>query len=394
MVPFLFGCQTETPDSREFPIIRTLEVVDIDSTGATFQGELVKKGTRTTTSYGFVWDANEPDIDSSYTVILGEVFNSSVFKIRIDHSLAKGLEYKVRAFATQESKRIYGNTVKIKSEGSAKSAWSLEKTGIQLDGQGATYGTSTDVAGFIIFHVWGVYFYSPDKNEFFKSTNFPLIGDSGRQFTVVSIGNIQYLFNNTDSNIYTFQSDSWTKLTAAPFYYGDHTNYHGFSISDDIFFLSSSLSYKYNIKTNVWQHLANIPVVFPEHSVGGTNINNKAYIITSGKSVWEYNTDNDTWINKTSYPGTVYDKMMSFSYNGKLYFGLSYHSHSEYYNWFDRELWVYDPILNIWSRTQQFPMDLIYGNIFFFCVKNKLYIGHQTDKTYSIWKFDPALAPI
>jgi len=390
IVPFLFGCKKETPDSREFPIIRTLDVVDIDSTGATFQGELVKKGTRPTTTYGFVWDANVPDIDRSYTVVLGNNINSSSFNVRIDHSLAKGLEYNVRAFATQESKRVYGNTIKIISKGGANSAWSLEKADIKIDGQGTTYGSSTDVAGFIIFQTWGVYFYNPETNEISRSTNFPLPGDYATQFTSVSIGNIQYVFNSKDCNIYKFQSESWTKLSQAPFYYGDNINYYEFSVSDNIFFLGLGLSYMYNIKTNIWQRLTNIPVYYPYHSIGGTHINNKAYIITSDKNIWEYNTDNDTWTNKTSYPGIVYGKIISFSYNGKLYCGLSYHNNLEYYNWFDREFWIYDPLLNKWSRTQQFPMDLINGNIFFFSIKNKLYIGHQDDKTYNIWKFDPA----
>jgi len=390
----LFSCQTEKPDSREFPIIRTLEVVDVDSTGATFQGELVKKGIRTNTTYGFVWDANEPDIDSSYTVILGEVFNSSFFKIRIDHSLAKGLEYNVRAFATQESKRIYGNNIKFISKGSSKNAWSLEKAGIQLDVTEPSYGSSTDVAGCIIFPFRVVYFYNPEKNELTKSPYFPISGSRYTLYTGVSIGNIQYVFNNSDNNIYKFQSDSWTKVTTAPFYYGEHTIYYGFSISDNIFFISSRLSYMYSLTNNTWQQLAAISIDYPYSILVGTNINNKAYIITTDKSIWEYNTENNTWTKKTSYPGILHDKIISFSYNGKLYFGLSYHSHTEYYNWFDRELWIYDPVSDKWSKTQKFPMNLINGDLFFFYLKNKLYIGHQDDKTYNIWKFDPASAAI
>lgn len=387
--PFLYSCENELPDAREFTIIRTLDVVEIDSTGATFQGELVKKGTIPITSYGFVWDTKDPNINNSNKVILGVDLNISTFNVRIDSSLVKGLEYNVRTFATYgDNKIVYGNIIKLVSKGSTKSAWSLEIKDIKLERWVASYGCSNNETGYIIFQNSKVYSFNPGKNEISKSANFPLSGNIFTRFTSVSIGNILYLFSDINRNLYKLQAGSWTQQSNVPVNYGNFVVHcYGFAVSDSIFILSPYLSFMYQVNSNLWQIKASLP---SGPIRGGTNINNKAYVMTLDKSLWVYDTNSDTWITKTKYPGILHNKIISFSFNGKLYFGLSHHDHNENSNWFDRKLWIYNPVLNTWSSTQDFPMDLSFADLFFFSINGKLYIGYENNETYNIWKFDPS----
>lgn len=391
--PFLYSCENELPDAREFPIIRTLDVVEIDSTGATFQGELVKNGTIPITSYGFVWDTKDPNLENSSKAILGDKISSSTFNVRIDSSLVKGLEYNVRTFATYGgNKIIYGNIIKLVSKGSTKSAWSLEIKDIKLERWVASYGCSNNEAGYIIFQNSKVYSFNPGKNEISKSANFPLSGNQFTKFTSVSIGNILYLFSDINRNFFKLQAGSWTLQTSVPVNYGNFVVFnYGFAVSDSIIFLSPYLSFMYQVNSNLWQIKATLPTNLQSGPItGGIYINNKAYVMTLDKNICEYNTNSDTWITKTKYPGNLYEKIISFSFNGKLYFGLSHHDHSENSNWFDRKLWIYNPVLNTWSSTQDFPMDLSFANLFFFSINGKLYIGYENNETYNIWKFDPS----
>jgi len=391
IIPFLSGCEKKEPFTMEFPIIKTLDAVDIDQSGATFQGELVKGGKTPITSYGFVWDTKDPNIDNSFKVVLGKDINSSTFKVRIDSTIANGLEYNVRTFAIYGDKTVYGNNIKFISKGSAQSAWSLEMTNVALNGWAESYGCANSESGFIIFQSSEAYSFDAEKNKISESTHFPLPGNTGTRFTSIAIGNIQYFFSDINRYLYKLQTGSWVQQSYVPFNYGNFGGYyHGFAVSDSIFILSTAQSYMYSLKTNLWQIKAKLPMGEAGWSVGGTDVNNKAYVITTDKNIWEYNPGSNTWINKTKYPGILQDKIISFSFNGKLYFGLSYHDHDEDTNWLDRKLWIYDPVLNIWSNGEEFPMELSSGDLFFFFVKSKLYIGHGLSGKYNIWKFDPS----
>jgi hypothetical protein len=371
---------------REFPIIRTLDAVDINSSGATFQGELIKEGFTSTSSYGFLWDTKDPLIDDSYKVILGENIKKSVFKIRIDSNLVNDVEYKVRTFATCNNKTVYGNIMKFLSKGSTKSAWSLEMEGFTLAGWGQIYGCSDNETGYIIFQSSEFYSIDPEKKEVLRSSNFPISGSN--RFTSIAIGNIQYFLNDVDRNLYKFQAGSWIQQSNVPlryYYYGAY--YHGFAVSDTIFILSPKESYMYNVNTDLWQIKAKLPE--DVWLYGGTNIKNKAYVIAMDKNIWEYDTGNDTWIKKTEYPGRLAVDIISFSFKSKLYYGLSRYRDPYLYH-IDRKIWIYDPASNIWDCTQEFPIDLSFEKLFFFYLNDKLYIGIGKDKYYNLWKFDPS----
>ena len=128
LVLLILGCNDDEPIIRDFPIIKTLPPTDIDESGATVHGELVRKGKTEITSYGFVWKLDDPGINEIHKVVLGKNFNDYLFEARVDHSLIKGLTYQVRAFVELLNQTIFGEIVFVESQGSTNGARSLELT--------------------------------------------------------------------------------------------------------------------------------------------------------------------------------------------------------------------------------------------------------------------------
>jgi hypothetical protein len=389
IVFFLTACKEEEPGIRDFPIIRTLEIIDIDSTGATFRGELVKIGSIPTSSFGFIWDTKIPDIGDAYKVESGKIITEKNFNVRVDFGLVNDEEIFVRTYAIYGNKTVYGNTIKFLSRGSSRSAWTSVLSGFRLDGIFYSYGFSDDDRGFLVFQSSELYSFNPDRKEFIRTYNFPVSGISANKIFGISLNNHQYLFSTQSKYLFKFDSEKWIQQSVIPFGHGNfYGYYHFFSYSDEMYILSSYQSYMYSISTNHWEIKSKLPLEMAGWSVGGCHINDKAYIITTDKKIWEYNTLNDSWLVKTTYPGVLEDKIISFSYNGKLFFGLSHHEHHSEIDWLDRQLWVFDPISNEWSELQPFPKELWPGDLFFFFIKSDLYVGHGKHGFYNLWKFD------
>jgi hypothetical protein len=380
----------EEPEAREFPIIRTMAATDVNASGATLRGELVKKGDTPTTVYGFLWSTDEPLLNGAKKITLGEDIGSGSFGARVDHSLAKGIDYNIRAFAMTDDQTIYGNIVVLRSEGSTHCPWSLEMDGIQMNGWSHSYGSADNGHGYITFQSSEIYVFDPEKNEISKSANFPEPGNSGTRFTAVTVGNSQYFFSDTDRILYKHTSGTWSQESYVPFYYGYFGGYyHGYAIGSNIYILSSTQSYMYNLQTKTWQSRAKIPMGYGGYSVGGTDLAGKAYVMTTDKNIWEYNAEADSWIIKTKFPGSLHDKIVSFSHGDKIYFGLSHHDHTAD-DWIDESFWSYDPKLDRWETLMNFPVEKQNADLFFFSLKGKLYIGNGRSSNYQIWKFDPS----
>jgi len=393
---FFTGCEDKKPDQREFPIIRTLTPTHVDASGATFCGELIQEGNTQTTSFGFIWSDVEPDINESNKIILGEVITSGTFEIRIDSAFVKGVEYKIKAFATYSDKTVYGNTISIFSKGCSKSSWSLELRRFPLKVINcSSYGNADNEYGYISFADSRNFIYDPVKNEISGTVKFPI--ETHSLYTSVIINKIQYFFTYLNTNLYKLENGAWSVQSIIPFNYGNFNGYYlGFAVSGKLYILSSYRSYMYDPDTDIWQSKA-ILSSGPGASSGGTVLNNKAYIITGGKAIWEYDINTDSWVYKTSFPGNIVSSglVVSFSYNDKIYFGLSYTRFSDNLHSLsnmDRRLWSYDPVSNKWNILEGFPVTLSTGGLFYFFLKDNLYVGyHDMAGICDIWKFDPSL---
>lgn len=390
---FLVSCEKE-PDIKEFPILTTLNPINIDETGVTFRGELVQEGKNKTTSYGFTWSIQEPNIKTSEKIVIGNELSQGIFETRIDSLLAKGFEYKIRTFATYNDKTVYGNTVTFVSKGSEKSLWSKELSGISLEGWGTPYGWSDEENGYVIFQNAKVYRFDSEKGLFSPVADFPESGNSGTKYTSIGINNIQYVFSDIDKNLYQLKSGVWSIKTNTPFYYGYFGGYyHGYSTLNQIFLLSSTQSFNYNPETSLWQTKSAMPA--QNFTIGGTDLNGFAYVMDCGKNIKKYNPQEDTWQNITTFPGSFpegsvhfnrYDgKIIGFSHDNNVYFGFS---HDDYVADIVESIWGFNLSTNSWEEIEAFPKDLTSDDIFYFFLKGKLYIGHGNSGHYEIYSLD------
>lgn len=381
------GCEEQEPGIQSFPIIRTLSP-DVDETGALFRAEIVQAGTNSITSLGFVWDVIEPDINTSNTVVLSEFSDLGTFSEKVENRLNSGLEYIVRAFAIHESKVIYGNPIKFLSLGSSNTAWNYLENTRELEGSwGETHGNSIGNTGYLLFGNADMYSFDPIENSFTPISQFPNRGNTGTWHASILHNDALYFFSNINSNFYKLENDQWGLEGILPFRPSRWNGYyHGHSAAQNIYILSSHISYMYNTQTATWVQKQAIPTT-AGISVGGTSLGNKAYVLTSDKSIWEYDIDSEIWTLKTEFPGLLDEGIVSFSANGRIYFGLTDYYDTEYHT--DRNIWSFDPNDESWTQEESLPPGEPDHLSFSFSVGDKLYIGRGFNDSYDVWSYEP-----
>jgi hypothetical protein len=388
---FISGCKDAVPDAREFPIIVTNSPIEVDETGATFQGELVTEGKVPATYFGFVWGINDQIVESSNRIILNENPASGKFSIRIDHSLAKDVEYKIRAFATSGDITVYGNTVSFISKGSNQNGWMVVNPSANISTP--FYSCSDNESGYIIYQSSKMDRFDPTTEKFLSTANYPFIIYDNDNVTSAVSGNVLYFLIN-GSNLYKFANGVWSPISRfnSQFQQLFRGYYQSLSVDNKIYFLSSQESFAYDLNSDTWQTKARLPIE-TGISTAGTTINGKAYVVTSDKNLWEYDPATDKWVIKTQYPGNLGDRLATFSYNGKLYFGISYLRQQTSMLLVDKRLWIYNLGSNNWNTVEEFPTDHTYGGLFYFFLKNNLYVGmgnKGVSNSYTLWKYDPS----
>lgn len=388
---FIFGCKDAEPDAREFPIILTNSPTDVDETGATFQGRLISEGKLPTTSYGFVWGIKDQTVEIANRISIDENPGATKFAIRIDHALAKDVEYKIRAFATSENTTVYGNTISFISKGSTQNGWTILNSNAKNIYGYVAYSFSDGEFGYRLNHTKMVRF-DPSTYQISDYTDFPASGGDFTNYTVVGLGRDQYFFSSLSNWLYRLSNGKWNTQSGIPFPYWEFGYYYqGLSANNKIYILSSYESYMYDPNSDTWEHKARLPIE-GGYSNAGTTLNGKAYVITSDKNLWEYDPVTDKWSLKSQYPGILGDRLVSFSYNSKLYFGIST-TRKEANMLVDKRLWSLDLASNKWIMVEEFPADHDYGGLFYFFIKDNLYVGMENSGNsynYTLWKYDPS----
>ncbi len=116
----LFGiiaCEEGISIKRNYPIVKTLSVTDIDNDGTvTFNAELSSIGSSDVIDHGFVWGLNDNlNLESGAVGSLGAIQSIGNFFLEVNSGLVSGESYFVRAFARNESKTVYGEIVTFES---------------------------------------------------------------------------------------------------------------------------------------------------------------------------------------------------------------------------------------------------------------------------------------
>jgi len=254
--------------------------------------------------------------------------------------------------------------------------------------------------GFVLFQGGNSYTVDVNNHTYTSTSLFPPKEKYSTNFTGIDANNNLYVFSSQNDTLYRYSSGKWEIECALPFYYGTFGGYHhGFAVGNTLYLLSTRQSFSYNLDTKEWNTKAVIPPDDPDYSTGGysfagTNYNGKAYVLKNEGSIFEYDPATDEWKYLTKYPGEIKEKIVSFAYSNKLYFGFSYIEHSPSYGevWMDNKLYSFDLTEKAWKDEEEsIPYELAFNRIFSFFVGNKLYIGHEyINNSINLYSFDPA----
>jgi len=113
------------------------------------------------------------------------------------------------------------------------------------------------------------------------------------------------------------------------------------------------------------------------------------------KEFWEYDPKSDQWTRKPDFPGDARNNAISFSCNGKGYYGMGTTS-SNNIDSYIIDLWEYDPVSENWSQKADFPgIPVIYSKSF--TINNKAYIGPgyywrsgNIQFVNQVWEYNPS----
>ncbi len=111
------GCENEKV-SRDYPRVRTLDVVNITADGATFAAEIFDAGSVPVTEHGFTWSTRDPVLDLDEKIHLGSFSGTGKYEVNVTTALREGVDYIVSAFVKAGDYTVYGNTVTFRSLGS------------------------------------------------------------------------------------------------------------------------------------------------------------------------------------------------------------------------------------------------------------------------------------
>lgn len=141
--------------------------------------------------------------------------------------------------------------------------------------------------------------------------------------------------------------------------------------------------YEYNPDNNQWIQKANPPDYYAFVSFA---IGDKGYILGSGNKLYCYNPTTNTWSQKASFPGAGTYGVVGFAMNNKGYIGLG---EDENVNKID--FWEYNPNTDKWTQKSNFQGSGRTGAIGF-SINDKGYIvtGYGSDFNTDLWEYDPS----
>ena len=244
--------------SKQYPIIQTGNVSNIDSNGVRFTGEFLNLGSSEIMEYGFVFGDIDPKIEYSNKIIIESKAKVGKFSQYIEKNIAGNINYNVKAYAKTSDYIIYGNNIVFTSTGSKYNPWDLVLHA-SIYGWFDLHGFSNNELGFILFQSGHFYSYNPKTNSIVKKQNSPIDGNSGTIFASFGLGSNLYVISNISSSVFVYDSENnqWSNLGKSPF--STNGGFLGFSINNNGYFLSRNYFYSYNKSTGTWLKKTNIP---------------------------------------------------------------------------------------------------------------------------------------
>lgn len=119
IILFAVTCTEDEMPTKQFPSVRTLEVSNINNSGAQFNAKILQQGNQEIVEYGFVWGQEEnPTIELNEKRTIANKITTGGFSAQIETTLKEDKKYYARAYAKNDRYLVYGINVTFLSLGS------------------------------------------------------------------------------------------------------------------------------------------------------------------------------------------------------------------------------------------------------------------------------------
>ncbi len=406
---FISSCNDVVIQPKEYPLVITKEVTNIDVNGVTFDAEILIKGTEKIIDFGYIVNNG---VGNGKSVLKLSVFNSNKFKTRVLTDLKANVAYTCRAYVKTEKRLVYGNSVDFVALGSATPLISDFNPKSGYDGDtvkltGKYFSSIKDnnqvyvnnkVAQIIANTDSSIVFITPyqsyigavditlevNTSKVRSNQKFTIIGPeitsilpssatSGKIVTITGTNlirngnNINVKFNQYSAEILNYSNTSIDVIVPIPTYSLLTDTYTIMEFANGL----KSVNYPFNfIIKKSWQ-IKSPPLLFnwPTNYQDGFTYNEKGYIheVNHG-SMYEYNPTTDSWKQYAEYQLTIYSGSLYIPVDNQIFRvgGIDYLNQPVNY------LWSFSPATNKWTQKNNLPFSFSIAS--YFILENQVYI--------------------
>ncbi len=385
------------------PIISTTAVTEISTTSAVSGGVISDDGGAPIISKGICWNTSDnPTIENNKTLETGQ---QTSFTTNLSQLSPKTIYY-IRAFATNSSGSGYGESISFitlgdKPNPNSPTATDILTTSASLNGIVNPNSLST-----MVTFEFGI---TTDYGSTSIPAQNPLSGDSNVNVTValtgLNPGKLYHFRIKAENSLgITYSNDmTFTTLGLVPTVFTMAvTNLKTKTVtlngSVNPNYLSSTVNLEWGTSTGYENSIT--PLQSP--LTGNTAIAVTADLsgLTSGtlyhfrvKATNElgtsysedmtFTTPDIEWLQSSNFPGVARCLPLSFTYNGKGYFGLGRNSNIQVVENL-KDFWTFDPTNSSWTRLKDCPFTFINGLTAKCLVGSTLYVF----KEWSLYSYD------
>ena len=199
-------------------------------------------------------------------------------------------------------------------------------------------------------------------------------------FAVVMLFTASCTKTNTDTSSTAQYIGTWHGTTScgeglggwaakAPIFANGRTGCTSFTVNNVVYVAGGSHNvdfWGYNITTNSWSRLADLPGILPglnryRKEATGFAVGNYGYIACGADSgfykneVWQYDPSTNTWAAMAAFPGAPRIKAFSFVVNGLAYVGGGVDVAGTNL----KDMWAYNVATNTWAAMQNVPRTIV-----------------------------------
>jgi len=339
LFPLINSCDKEAViGEKDYPYIITNAISDITDSSVVFNGEIISTGSSEIIEYGFLWDTDEPKVETANKVVINTNVNLGTFSIKIDYNLFKDSEQIVRSYLKTNNLVVYGNQIKFTCHGGVPA---------------------------IISEIY------PLKG--YVNSQVVIIGDN---FTNQK-DNVSVFFEDIEAIIDSC-SDNRIVVRVPDFDEDSEVN-----IKISVYNKTTILDNKFKVFT-YWKKIANFPgterfgpTSFSIDNMGYVGLGNQ-YYGDYYNDFYKYNPQSNSWNKIADFPGEARKYAIGFSYKGKGYVGFGYAN-----NYYYHDLWEYDPNTDIWLKVTENENIITYEDAYFL-IEEELFIVTQ----YGVYKLN------